>query len=134
MLGDKRGKSSPLRGYDARALSDATAVRGRDEGLVQQQFANEVDINTIMKRFGINGSMPFGNAQGVYGDFSGIESYEDALRKIEEADRKFMSLPPDVRERFNNDPAELIQKAQAMELDEFQLLFQDETKEPRAAP
>lgn len=113
-----------LRRYDAKKLSDALAIDTTLEPtLVQQQFADEVDVNTIVRRFGITREMPFGTAEGVYADFSGVTDYQSALDKISDARERFMGLPPDVRERFNNDPGELIEFAQRVSPEEFDAAF-----------
>lgn len=96
-------------GYDHDSFSAALADDTGQDSIVQQQFAEEVDINTIVRRFGLTREMPSGVAGGVYGDFSGITDYESALSVIERAQEGFMVLPPDVRERFDNDPGKLIQ-------------------------
>lgn len=108
-----------LRGYVAKALSVMTSQHWPDRGLVQQSFAVEVDINTIMKRFGATGEMPSGSAAGMYGDFTGIVDYESAVEAVERAERGFMALPPEVRERFQNDPGQLIYFAQTVSEQEF---------------
>lgn len=105
-----------FRGYDPKAVSKASDVVTGDVTPTQQHFRDEVDINTIVRRFGMTGVMPFGQMQGVYGDFSGITDFDEAVAKIRDGQERFMRLPPEVRERFGNDPARLIRKAQ--ELDE----------------
>lgn len=100
-----------LRGYDARIVSDATAMNTGRETIVQQQFATEVDINTIVRRFGVTGERPSGDLSGVYGDFTGVNDYESAVAAVERAQKGFMALPAAVRERFRNDPGRLIDYA-----------------------
>lgn len=97
-----------LRKYDARAVSKSVATSTGLLTLVQQQFADEVDVNTIVRRFGISREMPAGRSGGVFGDFSGITDFESARAAIERAQAGFMALPPDVRERFGNDPGEYL--------------------------
>lgn len=87
--------------------------------IVQQHFKEEVNINTIMRRFGVTGQMPEFLPQGMYGDFTGIEDYDDAVSRIERANDAFMALPAEVRERFDNDPSQLIRAASISSEDEF---------------
>lgn len=109
----------PLRGYDAKVLSEQESVDFRgDEGLTQQHFAVDLDINEVMRRFGASVS-PHADFTGVYGDFTGIVDYDSAVARIEAADARFMSLPPEVRERFGNDAGRLISAAQLLSEDEF---------------
>lgn len=119
---------------DGDGHSDLWSNRGGGEVLTQQHFAEEVDVNTIVRRFGITREMPFGQAEGVYGDFTGILDYDSALEKITEAQNKFMNLPAEVREKFRNDPAELIRQAGSMEEGAFVSQFNEEVISPPAVP
>lgn len=119
------GPGVGLRGYDAAFVSDMTGVDTGRESLVQQHFQDEVDINTIVRRFGVSGQLPLGpNGPAVYGDFSGITDYDSALDTISRANDAFMALPADVRLRFKNDPAELIRYAQSVTEEEFTAALQ----------
>lgn len=80
-----------------------------DEILVKQCFAEECDINNIVNRFQRNGCFPLSDVRGVYGDFSEIGTYQDALIKIQEADEMFDSLPAQVRAKFDNDTAKFLE-------------------------
>lgn len=105
--------------YDAVELSDLTALTRFEPSLVQQQFKEEVDINTIMRRFNATGSFPEWRREGIYGDFSGIYDYEDAEAKVAEVDRRFMGLPAELRERFENNPQKLMEAVQSLSAEEF---------------
>lgn len=120
---DHMPKPLPLRGYDAKKHSEDTSIHTGSDSRVQQQYANEVDVNTIMKRYGITATAPLGPATGVYGDFTDIEDYESAVERIRGAEARFMALPAAVRERFGNNPGELIRRAYAMPPEEFTKLF-----------
>lgn len=103
---DMRGLdfATSLRKYSARAVSDSVALHTGSESSVQQQFAKEVDINTIVRRFGITREMPSGLGGGVYGDFTGITDFDSAVAAVERAQAGFLALDPEVRDRFGNDP------------------------------
>jgi len=89
----------------------------------QQHLKDEADINVIMRRFGVTGSMP-GNLPGaVYGDFSGISGWEDAVELVERARGGFDSLPAAVRERFRNEPGEMVRFAARATPEEFAQVF-----------
>lgn len=124
VLACRGGEPGP--GYDAGCLSDMTAREAGpgDVSLVQQQFGEEVDINTIVRRFGLTQEMPSGIAGGVYGDFSGITDYESAVEAIDRARSGFMKLPAEVRDRFGNDPARLIRLAHELPEAEFVRAFE----------
>jgi len=95
--------------YDADAVSRETGVSiDEAESVVQQQFAEECDINTIVKRFGITGELPNGVAMPLSGDFTGVADFQSAMQMVRQAQESFMELPAAVRERFANDPARVI--------------------------
>lgn len=96
--------------YDRDEASYESGLKCLDESRTQQQFKEDSDINVIVARFGISGIMPsdFGMPQSV--DFSEmVTDYHTALNMVRQADEEFMGLPADLRERFRNDPQELMQ-------------------------
>lgn len=116
-VGERRPVS--VGAYDSGAVSDALAIHTGDLTRVLQSFQDEVDINTIVRRFGLTREMPFGSAAGVFGDFTEISDYESALERVRGAQDRFMTLPPEVRERFGNDPALLVRAASELSEAEF---------------
>lgn len=81
---------------------------GFEKTKTQQSFAEEVDVNNIVARALKTGLLgdPMAQAarQAVFGDFSEVGSYHDAMNKVVAAQNAFMELPADLRARFNNDP------------------------------
>lgn len=90
--------------YDRDAVSDETGLFCEDESLAVQSSADECDINTIVRRFGLTGELPSHVAVPSYGDFTGVVDYHSALNLVIAADAAFMTLPADVRSRFHNNP------------------------------
>lgn len=83
---------------------------GSDKGRTKQAFADQVNINNIIAKFGKTGMISHVNGrQPFYGDVSGISSYEDALSIVRKADELFNGMSSSVRERFGNDPVEMIE-------------------------
>lgn len=72
--------------------------------LTKQEFKDECDINVIMARYIRTGVLPPGIGVGMYGDFSDIGSYQEALQIIERASEQFAAQPSGVRDRFNHSP------------------------------
>lgn len=89
--------------YDVDQASDASAVSVFDAGLTQQHFAEEADINTIVRRFGLTGELPTDVRAPQFADFVEAVDYHTAMNAIRQADEAFMALPADVRSRFQND-------------------------------
>lgn len=83
----------------------------KDPMLTEQHHKDEVDVTTIVRRFGLTGQMPKLRVGGVYGDFSGITDYESAREALERADDGFLALEPEVRARFGNSTAQFLRYA-----------------------
>lgn len=95
--------------YDTVAASDESGLACEEPSLAQQQFREECDINTILKRFNITGELPNALLSPRYGDFTGIGDYKTALDRVMAAEEEFLSLPANIRARFENDPSKLIE-------------------------
>lgn len=95
-------------GYD-RDRSDIGAIDNTEPSLTQQHFRDECDLNTIMSQYTQSGLVPEGTSRtALYGDFSQVDDYLTALNTIENARNQFNELPARARERFKNDPLELL--------------------------
>lgn len=107
-------------GYDVDAASqdaglDCSVLPSR----TQQHFAEEVDINTIVKRFGLTGELPQNVPMVLQGDFTNVLDFQSAMDMIVSAREAFMAQPAEVRARFRNDPQEFLDFVSAKEnLDE----------------
>lgn len=100
------------RSYDADAFSAHLAFDTGEERFTQQHFADEVDINNIVRRYGLDVAMQPGLEGGVFGDFTGITDYASAVERVSAAQSDFMRLPAEVRERFSNDPGTFLKFAE----------------------
>jgi len=95
--------------YDTREASRAAALYCKDPSLTDQSFAAEVNINTIVERFGISGMLPTVQRPPAYGDYSGVFDFQTAMNAVRTAQEGFMELPAKMRARFHNDPQELLE-------------------------
>lgn len=95
--------------YDRKAASDETALVCADVSRAQQQFKEECDINTIVRRFGLTGELPKDVAMPESGDFTDVVDYKTAMDMIRKADEAFMQMPSAVRDRFQNDPQRFLE-------------------------
>lgn len=74
----------------------------------KQSFAEECDINTIMRKYNNSGEMPAINIQAPqYLDATGFD-FQAAMQFTAGAQSLFNELPSAVRNRFNNDPAQFL--------------------------
>lgn len=94
--------------YDADAESFFSGQEAGGVSLTKQSFAEEADINTIVRRFGLTGQLPVDVAVPQFVDFDGVIDYHSAMIQVRAAQEGFMQLPASVRERFHNEPGELV--------------------------
>lgn len=92
--------------HDRQAVSVATGLYDTTPTKTQQQFAEETDINTIVRRFGLTGKLPDNVRMPQYIDYEGVFDFQTAMNAVLSAEEAFMQLPADVRTRFRNDPQE----------------------------
>lgn len=79
------------------------------ESLTKECFKDECDINRIWAKYMKTGVLDHVKSiEGVFGDFTDAKDYQESLNAINAAGEAFMSLPSDVRTRFENDPARLM--------------------------
>jgi phage internal scaffolding protein len=95
--------------YDHNAASNASGLVCEEPTRAQQHHKDECDINVILERFGKTGQVPVNTISGSYGDFSGVHDYHTAMNALIAAESEFDALPAKIRNRFANDPANLIQ-------------------------
>lgn len=82
-----------------------------------QSFKDDADINNLVRRFKLTGQAPMPNMSPFYGDFTQVEDYQSAMNMIIAARESFHALPAEVRKKFNNDPAQLIEYLNDPKLD-----------------
>jgi len=83
----------------------------KDVPLTQQSAKEECDINFIVERAkrGADLSQLVRNAVPKYGDFTSIPTdLRDCLNIVSRANALFMSMDAQVRRRFDNDPAKML--------------------------
>lgn len=89
--------------YDRDAASVESGLYCEDESRTRQEFAEECDINTIVKRFGITGEVPTNVRMPMHGDFQELTTFQQAMNALVSAQRAFAEMPAEVRARFGND-------------------------------
>lgn len=94
--------------YDMDEASEASGLKCMDESLTKQSFAEEVDINTIVKRFGLTGQLPVDVRTPLNDDFEGVFDFKSAMDAVVQAQESFDAMPAETRARFHNDPAEFV--------------------------
>lgn len=74
----------------------------------QQQFQAECDIEKVVSRLAAGQPVPQPKYVGSYGDFASVPDFWAANNLLIRAREQFMSLPAKVRDRFKQDPAEML--------------------------
>ncbi len=74
-----------------------------------QSFAESTDIHSILRRFE-NGEVDvLEKVQGFYGDVTDMpKTYAEALQRISDSEKVFMSLPVEVRAKFGHSFSEFL--------------------------
>lgn len=96
------------RNYDPNLISEMFSLVTPEESLAVQSEKDETDINLLVKRFGVGPLSQMQVRRPTYGDFSGLDNYQDAMNALLAANESFMAMPSSVRERFHNNPAEFV--------------------------
>lgn len=80
--------------------------------MAQQQFREECNINSIMKRYQVTGVIDhIAKHEGHYGDISPM-SFHEAQNTIATANSMFEELPSSARKQFKNDPSIFLEYVQ----------------------
>ncbi|WNK13571.1 MAG: internal scaffolding protein [Microvirus sp.] len=90
--------------YDMDRATLETALHCKDDSLAIQSAAEEADINTIVRRFGLTGELPGDIKMPQSGDFAGIGDFQSAMNVVRAAQEEFLRVPADIRARFMHDP------------------------------
>ena len=95
--------------YDRDAATNESGLACEEPSLAQQHHKDECDINNILRQFNITGLLPEQTLSPRYGDFTGIGDYHTAMNRVLAVQDEFEALPAQIRARFDNDPAQLIE-------------------------
>jgi len=95
--------------YDTNAASSESALFcPPEEGMTHQEFGEECDINTIVRRFGLTGELPENPRPPMLGDFTGVTDFQSAMQAVRAAEEGFMEFPAELRAEFLNDPQRMV--------------------------
>lgn len=79
-----------------------------EEVMTKQADTDAADINKIMAKYGHIHNVPHGQTQAAFGDFTTGRDLHQAIIQIDQAYDAFNEYPSAIRERFGNDPAQMI--------------------------
>ena len=105
---------NPIKQLYSGSYNERGQVELREDGTENlydfiQSFAESTDIHAIMRRFE-NGEVDvLEKVQGFYGDVTEMpKTYAEALQRIADSEKVFMSLPVDVRAKFGHSFSEFL--------------------------
>jgi hypothetical protein len=85
------------------------------ESLTKQAFQDECDIDKIISRFTKTGNESILQGSPLseknYGDFSDVPDLVGLYERINRAEESFMTLPANLRRKFENDPLQFMEFA-----------------------
>lgn len=109
---------NPIKQLYAGSYNERGQVELKEDGTEDlyayiQSFAESTDIHSILRRFE-NGEVDvLEKVQGFYGDITEMpKTYAEALQRIEDSEKVFMSLPVEVRARFGHSFSEFLSASQ----------------------
>lgn len=77
-------------------------------GRTDQSFKRECDINYLWNKYSNLGGLPQPTSEPVFMDVSNVE-YDRATALVDTINQSFERLPASVRDRFMNNPADLLE-------------------------
>ena len=86
-------------GEDGRVTADTTG-----ESMTRQADSAQTMISEQMKLMISTGFKGINFKEPRYGDFSGLDSYHEAVNRLAQAEDDFMALPATIRQFCDNDP------------------------------
>jgi len=98
--------------YEAQALNKPRVSFINQKSMTNQADMDSADINKIMGKYEKTGVLidQLGiERKPTYGDFSEVPSYHESLSAIRRIEVAFNTQPAHIRNRFNNNPQELIE-------------------------
>lgn len=85
------------------------------ETRVQQNMKDEVNINSIIKRWRDGVPLPLAHRNPAYGDFSSGLSFHESMSKVDSAREEFQRLPSEIRRECDHDLGVFLDKVQTEE-------------------
>lgn len=129
---------NPIKQLYSGAYNERGQVELKEDGTEDiyafiQSFAESTDIHSILKRYQ-NGEVDvLEKVQGFYGDITEMpRTYAEALQRISDSEKVFMSLPVEVRAKFGHSFTEFLSASQ--EADFLDRLGVKPTEQPADVP
>lgn len=84
-------------------------IKSHNPSKAQQHLKDEADVNSIMEKYRKTGLMPQSPRTPITGaDMTGLSDFREHMDIVAQAQQNFDQLPAQLRKRFGNDPANLL--------------------------
>lgn len=103
------------------------------ESLTRQDQADLVNINKIYARTQRGEIVLASERMPDYGDYSNVNSYDQMLEMINDAEEAFLSLSSEERKKYNHNPAEYYEKKLQEGTDKLQAQADEKAKADKQA-
>lgn len=101
--------STPV-GYEITSDPAQNLINMLESSVTEQSHADSCDVNLIVSQFAATGFLPQrGDGTLIYGDLTDLPTFQEAQNIVVAANEAFANLPAKIRDRFNNDPARLME-------------------------
>ncbi len=134
----KSNPGNPIKQLFSGSYNERGQVELKEDGTEDlyafiQSFAESTDIHSILKRYQ-NGEVDvLEKVQGFYGDVTAMpKTYAEALQRIADSEKVFMSLPVEVRAKFGHSFSQFL--AASQDDDFLDRLGVKPTDQPAAEP
>lgn len=114
----KSNPGNPIKQLYSGSYNERGQVELKEDGTEDlyafiQSFAESTDIHSILKRYQ-NGEVDvLEKVQGFYGDITEMpKTYAEALQRIADSEKVFMSLPVEVRAKFGHSFSQFLAASQ----------------------
>ncbi len=136
----KSNPGNPIKQLYSGSYNERGQVELKEDGTENiydfiQSFAESTDIHSILRRFE-NGEVDvLEKVQGFYADVTDMpKSYAEALQRIADSEKVFMSLPVDVRAKFGHSFSEFLAASNDADFLERLGVQVDQTVAPEPEP
>lgn len=106
---EMKAKNKSPQNFDRKEWSDRHGIVCGGKVYTVQSQKDEADINTIVRNFGVTGTLPRGVRIPSYGDFDSVSDYRTAIEAVRIAEESFLAMPATLREKLGHDPARFVE-------------------------
>jgi len=101
-----------VRGENNYDMDDASLENGLkclDPGRTLQSHAEDADINVLVRRFGVTGTVNISKRVPSYADYPEDFNFRDSLETIMQGEEAFAQVPAEIRARFHHNAAAFVE-------------------------